>query len=177
MINLLPQQERYRLERERKTKEFLILGFVFLALLASFALMLCGTLFSLKGKLIFEEKILERSREQSISSQEEELRQEISLFNEIAEKVIFYKSEYISVIDILERIEQARPEGVAVYNLSYQAEELKIAISGYSPKRNLLLEFKDNLEQEFSSVSFPASSWVKRTDIDFSATFIVDSYE
>ncbi len=177
MINLLPQEERYKLARERKIKEFLILGFVFFTLLASFALMLCGTLFSLRGKVIFEEKILERAEEQLISSQEEELKEEISLFNQMAERVVSYESEYPSAVDILERINQAKPERIAVYNLSYQAEESKVSLSGYSPERGLLLEFKDSLEQEFDSVSFPSSSWVKKTDIEFSASFTVDNYE
>ncbi len=177
MINLLPQEERYKLRRERKIKEFLILGFVFLTLLASLALMLCGTLFSLRGKIVFEEKILERAQGKIISSQEEELKEEIALFNQAAEKVVFYESEYTSAINVLERINQAKPEKVAVYNLSYQAEESKVSLSGYSPNRNLLLELKDNLEQEFDSVSFPPSSWVKRVDIEFSVSFIVKDHE
>ncbi len=164
------------MKKEREMKEFLVLGFIFLALLVSFSLILLVVLLTLRGQLAFEKEILKETREGIGLSQKEELEREAVFYNEAAEYVLSYENGE-PVIRVLERVSAAKPEEIKIYNLSYKSEKSKVALSGYSPNRETLLEFKNNLEKSFSEISFPSSSWVKRNDIEFSVEFIVDKNE
>jgi len=59
--------------------------------------------------------------------------------------------------------------------LKEKENELSISLSGFSPDRDVLMEFQKNLESEdmFQEVDFPPSNWVKPNDIDFLVSFKV----
>ena len=92
----------------------------------------------------------------------------------------FYQSES-NLTEILEKISETLPINVYLAALNFdlltatenEKHAAQISLSGFSPTREILLEFKKNLEKEqtFEEIYFSPSNWVKPTDIDFSVNF------
>ena len=94
----------------------------------------------------------------------------------------FYQNQtYLT--EILEKISETLPEQVYLTNLSFifqlegeknqEKQVIKVNLFGFSKTRDILLEFKKNLEvrETFKEIYFPPSNWIKATDINFNITF------
>lgn len=180
MINLLPQQERKENELEKKWKLVLILGIFLLIFLTFLSLIL----FSIKVYISWEvdaQKIFLEQKEIKLKTpQMQQFEEKIKQSNlTLAELKSFYqKNPYL--IDIIGRISKTLPYGLYMVNLSLashlpERQEIECRILGFSPTRELLVEFKENLEKEkiFKNIYFPPISWVEPIDINFSVTFQV----
>jgi len=177
MINLLPQREREILTQEENWKLILILGIIFLTFLISLALILFSIQVYISGqieaqKILFSQKEVESSKVQ-------DFQEKIKLTNLSFSKLNSFYQGVFNGSEILEKTSGALPPGTYLTNFTLSTitgeEEYpaQISLSGFSPNRETLLEFKKNLESQelFKEVYFPPSNWVEPINIDFSVNF------
>lgn len=177
MINLLPSIEKAALTQEENWKLVLILGIVFIAFLISLTLILFSIKIYISGQ-IEAQKILLRQKELE-SSHVQILKEEIKSANLTLAQLNSFYQETVNSSEILEKISQALPTGTYLTNFTLttivEEEEYstQASLSGFSPNREDLLEFKKNLESQelFKEIYFPPATWVKSTNIDFSLNF------
>lgn len=171
MINLLPPKYKEELKGEENLNLVLILEVLFLA----FSLSLALVLFSIKihigsavetQKILFEVENKEFTRLKSAEEKLNYINKEISSFES------FYKNQ-LDLTDFLGRISGLLPEGLYLNSFYYQKEEQKISLSGFSPRVETLLEFKNNLEKQkdFKEVYFPNALWLQPENINFNTSF------
>ena len=175
MINLLPSQEKEKLAWEEQWKVILILALFFLFFLFCLSLILFSiNIFISTQEEIQEIFLIEQEglKTTSIQEMEEKLIVSNSLFLEVDS---FYQKQ-IDLTKILEKISQSIVSETFLtdfdFNISSKQGQnnARISLSGFSTSRNALLEFKQNLEnQGFGNVDFPASNWLKPSDINFKA--------
>lgn len=176
MINLLPQNEKEILWKEEKKKMFLvleILGFVFL--LCSILILTSMEIY-ISGQAEAERIILEQEKEEFQSSEFKDCSREIKSANEVfAGLDSFYKNQ-VKLTNILKEVSEVIPEGIYLDNFSYQSQTSQVTISGFSRSREILIRFKNNLEQKgnFKEVYFPPACWLESTDINFNSSFKVE---
>ena len=173
MINLLPPQHKRELQREENRKLALILEIIFVAVLLSFALILLSIKIYITGELEVQKILLEQKGLESSSIQE--LEKEIKFYNLSLSKLNSFYQKNSKRTEILEEISQTLPSNIYLTRLNLstirfqkglseeeQKEQLLVSLSGFSPKRETLLEFKENLEKQelFKEIYFPPSNWV-----------------
>ena len=171
MINLLPPQYKAELKEEENWKLTLILSLLFLIFLVCLALILFSIKISISGQLEAQKTLLLYEEKKFEESQIQNLEEKITASNQaISELNSFYQSQ-ISLTEILEKIFETLPSGVYLTTLDFNLDQF--SLFGYSPTREILLEFKKNLEKEelFEEIYFPPPNWVKPSDIDFSVNF------
>lgn len=176
MINLLPTIQKEELLEEEFFKLILIFGIIFVAFLVTFALILFSIQSILTGRLE-SQKIFFTQREKELNiSQIENLEKEIRDYNLIFSGFnSFYKNQ-IDLTEPIEKIARLLPKTVYLTNFSFTPEEKylgKISISGFSPDRDTLIEFKNSLETEknFANIDFPPVDWVSPININFTVNF------
>lgn len=178
MINLLSPKEKLILIQEENQKLILILGIILFLALLCFTLILFSIKIHISGELEAQKIFLEQKKFDSFSTQE--IEQEIKHQNlSFSELKTFYEKDFRKS-EILEKISQKLPSSTYLTNFYLSTKEkeskLSISLSGFSPDRDILLEFQKNLENEdmFQQVDFPPSNWVKPNNIDFSVSFKVE---
>lgn len=172
MINLLPPQEKEELLREKDFKLVLILGLTFLAFLLSLFLILFSIKISIEGKLAVQGAFL--NQKELESAQTKDLQEQIKNLNlTLSDLNSFYQNQ-ISLIETIEKISKALPAETYLTSLNLD-QSWKFSLAGYSPSREILIEFKRNLEEErrFEDIYFPSSNWVIPNDINFTVSFKV----
>jgi len=182
MINLLPPQQKEELLEEKKLKLVLILGITILTVLFSLFLILFSVKTSVRGEVELQKVLMEQKDLQA--PQQKILEERIKSLNlTLSELSSFYQRE-ISLVDILETISKTLPKRTYLNTFNFsrltKKEDLEkyraqVSLSGYAPSREILLEFKKNLESQdsFSGVYFPPANWVTPTDIIFTVNFKV----
>lgn len=171
MINLLPPQYKAELKEEENWKLTLILSILFLIFLVCSALILFSIKISISGQAEAQKILLLQEEKKFEESQIQNLEEKITISNQTLLKLnSFYQSQTNST-EILEKISETLP--IRTYLTTLNFNPAQISLSGFSPTREILLEFKKNLEQEelFEEIYFPPSNWVKPTNIDFSVNF------
>ncbi len=178
MINLLSPKEKLVLIEKENQKLILILGIILFLALLCLALILLSIKIHISGELEAQKIFLEQKKLDNSSTQE--IEQEIKDQNlSFSDLKTFYEKDFRKS-EILERISQNLPSSTYLtsFHLSNiisknKESELLIFLSGFSPDRDVLLQFQKNLENEdmFQEVDFPPSNWVKPNDIDFSVSF------
>lgn len=175
MLNLLPPQYKEELKKEINFKQILILGTISLIFLVSLILVLLSNNIYIKGEAD-SQKFSVGLGEQAVQVGEiREVRAKIVQAAQAISKLnSFYKNKRDST-EILENIFQTLPENTYLTSLSWQKDSGRVLLSGFSPGRDILLEFKNNLEAKdrFFEVDFPPQNWVKPTDIFFQVSFKV----
>jgi len=183
MINLLPPQEKENLLLEKKKTMVVILWFLILFFLLCLILILFLIEIYLQGQVDAQKIISAEAKKESTQSEIKNIREKISSANTtlVGLNSFYQKKFYFS--DNIQKISELLPSGTYLTNFSavfYSVEKedvkeegIRVSLSGHTPTREILLEFKKNLgeEQSFKKVYFPPSSWVKPADIDFLATF------
>lgn len=172
MINLLPPQYKQELVKEEKRRLVLILSVLFLIFLVSLILILFSIKISLQGQ-VEALKIIADSEEKTLRTSEVQiLREKINLANQNLLKLKSFYRDQISSTEILEKIFQTIPSGIELTSLSWQKDNSLVSLSGFSPNREILLEFIKKLEEkkEFSEINYPTTIWVEPVDINFSLT-------
>lgn len=167
MINLLPPEQKREILEEEKFKIILILGIILIIFLIIFYLFLLLIKTSILADLDAQKILLE------------ERKREISFYQDLEEKIKnanlnlsklnnFYKNQ-IYFTEIFEKISQIIPSGIYLTNSNFSQDQ--ISLSGFSPSREILISFKENLEKEFKEVSYPREIWLKEKDINFTFNF------
>lgn len=169
MINLLPQSEKKILQIEEKEKIVLILETLSFIFLLCLILILASIQIYIWGQVEAEKIILEQEKREFEVSEVKDLPEKIKLANKtFSDLNSFYQSQ-IKSTEILEELSKTLPQGVYLTNLSYQKRTSQVIVSGFSKNREILFEFKKNLEQEesFQDIYFPPSTWIEAININF----------
>lgn len=179
MINLLPPEEKRELLSEKRMRIIVILWVLILFFFFSLILILVSARIYLQIQVLSQKGFLQEVETESKQPEMKNLKEEISSINQTLIKLESFYSRKIYFSKILERISGILPEEVYLTNFSATlsgTEEkpiLKISLSGFSPTREVLFEFREELgkEADFKDVDFPSANWVKATDIDFLVSF------
>ena len=177
MINLLPSTQKEELIEEEKYKLVLILGILFSIFLICLILILFSIKIPISGQLEVQKILLSQQEENFKKSQIQNLEEKVISFNQVLSKLSSFYYSQISLAEISEKISQDLPSGAYLtifnFNSGVPSGSGQISLSGFSPSREILFEFKTNLEKEenFQEIYFPPSNWVKPTDIDFLVNF------
>ncbi len=175
MINLLPPQYKQALKKEENFRLVLIFGLVVLTFFISLALILFSVRIYVQAQAESVKFLVEAERVRLQSAQTAELREKITRGSQNISKLSsFYKNRSDST-EILETIFQIVPEQISLTSMSWRKETGVVAISGFSPSREVLFGLRNNLQAEskFSEINFPPQNFVKAQNIDFQATFKV----
>ena len=173
MINLLPQDEKKILQIEEKEKIALVLETLSFIFLLCLILILVSIQTYIWGQVEAEKIIFEQEKREFEVSEVKDLPEKIKLANKaFFDLNSFYQSQ-IKSTEILEELSETLPQGVHLTNLSYQKKTSQVALSGFSKSREILFEFKKNLEQEenFKDIYFSPSTWIEAININFNMNF------
>ena len=186
MINLLPPQNKTELDLEEKWKLVMLSGLFFIMFLVCLSLILISINLYISGEVMSQKILLEQREKEFRIPQVQALQKNLAAFNEtIFQLDLFYQNQF-NISDVLKKVSATLPEGIYLKNLSCLPQvpakdgwKTGCSLSGFSPTREILLDFKANLEKEesFKEIAFPPASWVKQTDINFSVAFKVRPYE
>ncbi len=168
MINLLPSQYKEKLLLEETRRLVIILGVLVFLSLFSLILILLSIKIYLSGQVQNLQTFLEFEREEFEVQEIKDLQDRVKISNKKLSQLDALYSQKINLADIFNKTIKTIPPGIYLTNLSYPRETSQIILSGFSPSRDILFQFKKNLEKDFQNVYFPPESWVKSTDIDFS---------
>ena len=177
MINLLPPQYKKELLEEEKYRLVLISG----VLISIFLISLILVLFSIRNYLwgeVESAKILTDSEEKYFQTSEmKTLQGKIILANQNISKLNSFYQSQSSLVEIIQKISQTLPSEAYLTAFSFEKSTSQISLSGFALTREVLFEFKKNLEEkkEFKEIYFPPSSWIEPENIDFSLTLKVIS--
>ena len=176
MINLLPPGQKEELKQEESFKLALIFGIIVLAFLVSLSLIL----FSLKTFILsdcrVQEIYLEQKKKEIEDAELQEVEEKIKKYNLILSKLEDFYQGQPDLVLILEKISRSFPEGTYLIKLDFDPQTYQISLDGFSSTREVLIQFKENLEriEGFKDVEFLPASWVYLTDIKFSVNFKVE---
>jgi len=179
MINLLPLQQKEEIRKEGKLRMILILGVIFIASLVSFSLILLSIKISISAQIETQKIIFDQKEKEFQANENQQLEEKIKDFNITFSKLdTFYKKQF-DLVQTLETISKLLPQGAYLTNLNFapirEGGEFRaqISLSGFSESREILLSFRENLENEksFSEIDFPPENWVKLTNINFLVNF------
>lgn len=111
------------------------------------------------------ENMLYGTRYQEIHSSLNTFNEELIILNSI-ETALF------SVPRVIEDVNELVPNNVELTGLTFQDENLTVAISGIATTRAALLELQNNLEEAafIETIEVPLSNYDKKTDISFAIT-------
>lgn len=173
MINLLPPQEKQILLKEKQFQEILTLSAIILVAFSFLSLMLFLIKIDLSGRLSLHQEIWQQKNKEFEISEIKNLEQEIGFLNQILPKLDSFYQDKFYLINVLEDLAQTLSSELYLTNFSYRNEEKEVSVSGFSPSRTVLLEFKKALEvkENFKEIYFPSSNWINPADIDFTVTF------
>ena len=112
------------------------------------------------------------------ASDTQKLESEIGAVNQrLLDIESFYQNQFRAT-ELIEKIAKILPPGVYLTQFSLSSkygdkekkQEIQLSLSGFSPTREILYNFKKNIEKEkdFQNIYFPSSNWIKPTDVDFS---------
>ncbi|MDD2731934.1 MAG: PilN domain-containing protein [Candidatus Pacebacteria bacterium] len=184
MINLLPSLEKENLYWKRQKKKIIILWLLFLFFTFCLFLILVSIIIYLNGQADFQKIVLENEKTKFENSEVQSLQEKLKSANTDLTNLNKFYSNRTYFSDLMEKISQTLPSGVYLKNISIVADRegskniIKISLSGFAETRELLFNFKSNLEQEsyFKEFpDFPSSNWLKPEDIDFSFTFTLEA--
>lgn len=173
MINLLPSKYKKELWQEEKYKLILISGILVLIFFITFSLILFAIKTYLSGQLEFQKILLSQREKEFKKSEIRDLEGVIVVSNQVLPQLSSFYSGQLQLTDLFSRLSLISPSEIYLTSFSYQKENRQVALLGFSPTREILLEFKKNLEGQeyFTEVYFPPQNWVQATDINFSVSF------
>ncbi len=175
MINLLPPHEKELLKQEENRKLVLVFAIEFLIFFVSLTLILFAVRTYLADQVSIQKshlpdivKNFETPERQAFQKKITSLDDSIKKLNTFYDKQIFFSS-------LLGKISFAAPSGIYFKALAINTASGKTtcSVTGFALTREILLQFKKNLEanKDFYEITFPPSSWVKPTNIDFDLNF------
>jgi len=178
MINLLPPEAKKDLKKEESWKLYLTLCFLVFIFFICFSLILLSVKNFISGESESQRILLKQGESELENPQRHNLQSDLINFNNSFIQINKFYKEQFSSAEILTQISSIVPMGIRFTNLSIsrsgeKIDEVSCNISGFSPNRDTLLNFKEKLETEenFEEINFPPSNWVKPVDINFNINF------
>jgi len=181
MINLLPPSYKEELRGEEHFRLVLILGMLIVVFFICLSLALLAIRVYLAGEIEVQQILVESQSQDDRRTRVDEIR---NLNKDIVGVASFYKNKML-LSDVILRISAALPESVYITSLSYipvssskpsggaKSSEVKIALQGFAPRTEDLLQIRTSLEQDplFGNFNFPPSNWIRATNINFAFDF------
>src|SRR4030042_2554413 len=181
MINLLPPFKKQEIRQEENWKILITLGISILAILICFVLILCAINIFIDGDVELEKILYKQRGKEFESSEMQALKTKIVEFNKVVLQLDNFYQNQLKPTETIGKILNTIPEGIYLMNLSVNLgndkdKRTQCELKGFSQTREMLLNFKENLEKEeiFEEVSFPPSTWLESTDISFTVTFKIN---
>lgn len=171
MTNLLPPQIKNELFEEEVKNLIIVLGSLILIFLFSFTLILFTINDYISKQIDLEKMVINLEKKNSEVPEIQNLREKIISINRTLSQLDSFYQDQVKLTEIFNKISDISPSQMYLTNFSYQKETNLVSLSGFSPTQEILLNFKKNLNKEFSEVNFPLQNWIKSTDIDFQVTF------
>jgi Tfp pilus assembly protein PilN len=173
MINLLPPSQKEELKQEERFKLVLILGIIILAFLISLILILFSIKFSLLADLEVQRIYFDQRKKELGDPKIQELEEKIKNYNLILSQLKVFYQEEVNLTSILKKISQTLPQGIYLTTLNFNPQNSQFSLTGFSPNREILLQFKENLEktENLKEIYFPATNWILAKDINFLVNF------
>lgn len=165
MINLLPPQQKKEALEEQKYKLFLISGALIIVFLIALSLTLLAIKINISAKSQ-EERIV-------IPEQIKDKEMEIYAINKDLQDLASFYNRKPDFIKNIEKISAITPQDIKLtsisINFSGKTGVFSLTLQGFAPTRELLSQFRRNLESDasFGDINFPPSNWVKPKDIEF----------
>jgi len=102
----------------------------------------------------------------------QEIHSSLNTFNEELIILNSIETALFSVPRVIEDVNELVPNNVELTGLTFQDENLTVAISGIATTRAALLELQNNLEEAafIETIEVPLSNYDKKTDISFAIT-------
>lgn len=173
MINLLPSEQKEELKQEKSLRLVLVLGTVVLAFLASLTLILFLIKISISADLEVQ-KIYFLQKEKELEKPEiQKFETKIKNYNSTFSRLEAYYKNQIELTSVLEKIFQTIPQEIYLNDFNFNPQKSEFSLTGFSPTREILLQFRENLEkkEDFKEISFPTAVWTFTDNIDFSVKF------
>lgn len=177
MINLLPPEEKHKILLDNLKRLITIIWVLALFFLLCLVLIFLSLNIYLKSQAEANKLLLEETQKKIGQSEIKIFQEKIADFNQTISKLNLFYSEKIYFSEVLEKISENLPQKLYLTNslinrTADKKNEIKISFSGFSPARDGLFEFMNNLKREkkFKDVAFPPANWVKPADIDFFVT-------
>jgi Tfp pilus assembly protein PilN len=178
MINLLPPQIKKEVEEEKIFKIILILGTLFLFFLLFLSLFLFLIKIYISQEIKTKKTLFEQKQAELILPTQKGFEEIIKKNNLILAQLNSFYKEQPYLTEIIEKIYKTLPDGfyLTKISLTSQLPEKRIIscrLSGFSPNRKKLIEFRENLKKEdaFKNILFPLDVWINPNDINFSVSF------
>jgi len=180
MINLLSPSKKQEIVQEENWKVLMTLGISVFAILICFILILYAINIFISGD-VEQERILYKEKEKEFESSEIQLlKTKINEFNKIVLQLDNFYQNQLKPTETIKDISGTIPEGIYLTNLSLglrddEEKRTECELKGFSQTREILINFKENLEKQesFEEIAFPPSTWLKSADISFTVTFKV----
>lgn len=178
MINLLPPKEKERIKAEKMRKIIIILWILVFFFLLCLSLVFYSLKIYLTSQVTAQEQKLTNMERSDEIKKIEDFNKEVELANKIMGELESFSKGKVYFSNLIEKISSTVPLGIYFTNFSANLSgsgEVKVAIAGFSQTRDLLLNFKQNLEKESDvfKISMPSSNWTKPLDVLFSINFFI----
>lgn len=176
MINLLPPEQKEELLEEEKLKLVLTLGIIILAFLVSLTLILFSIKISFLADLEIQKIYFEQKKKELENPRIQELTEKIKNYNLTISKLETFYQGQPDLTSILGKISQTLPQGIYLTTLNFNPQISQFSLTGFSPNREILLRFKENLEKTegLKEIYFSPASWIPAADINFSVNFKIN---
>ncbi|KPJ55060.1 hypothetical protein AMJ47_02105 [Parcubacteria bacterium DG_72] len=181
MINLIAPKEKEKLLMEKITRMITVLWFLLFFFILCLVLVFWTVRIYAKSQLGVQQSFAASAKEEEKIEKIEQAKHKAELVNSSLEKLNSFYTNKVYFSPLIEKISETLPKSLYLNDFSImfvkKSDEedyvIKVSLLGFAPVREDLLEFKSNLETEkdFINVSFPASNWVKKVNIDFSVSF------
>lgn len=169
-LNLLPPEEKRNLAYAIRTRAVIALCGGLVSVFVIFMVLLLPTFFLLvlqKSDVLRAVMIERESQERAgIAAQAAEL---IGI-NQLAERVVRHEKDQLKIFPLFEAVAREVPPTVHLKTLKLRSGPRELAVEGFAPTREDLLQFLRALERHpaVEKVSSPLSNLIKETDITFS---------
>lgn len=173
MINLLPPEQKEELFAREKLKIVLILGMIIIFFLISLGLVLFSVKMLISTDVQIQGVLVEEKEKELKNPKIEDLEGKIKEYNLSLLKLKGFYQGQKNLTAVLEKIPTILPDKIYLTALNLNPPNSQISLSGYSPSREILLEFKEKLEksEDFKEIYFPPTNWVEPVDINFTVIF------
>lgn len=178
MINLIPKEEKKKMVMDfyfRLAILFVVM-IDFCILVAFFSLLPSYFISSVKRSLVSTR--LENQKLEPLPLLGED---SLALLKDIDNKIIlvekFEKNKFLPSVKVINAILLNKRPDIKITQISYEnsgMNEKKISITGIAPSREVLLLFREALENSsnFKNVNLPISNFVKGSNINFNLSLI-----
>jgi len=178
MINLIPKEEKKKMiiDFYYRLAILFVVMLDFCILVAFFSMIPSYFISSMKYSLISEN--VENQKLEPLSLQGKE---SLALIKDIDNKLVvvekFEKNKFLLSTGVINAILLKKRSDIKITQILYENNEKsgrKISLTGIAPSREILLLFRQTLEDgsSFKNVILPISNFVKGSDINFSLSLI-----